>query len=223
VRLEVVNGYHVRFWHDLWCGDRPLKLYYPVLFSLAHFQDAWVVDNLSVVDGVAHWSVVFTRYAQDWEVEMVLSFYEHLYSNRIQHGEVDRLVWNLSKRESFEVKTFYRALASQEAVSFPWKSIWRVKAPKRVSFFVWITAFGKILTHDNLRRSHIVVVEWRCMCKKNEESIDNLLLHCDVARVVWRFFYSLSGVEWVMPRRVLDLLSGWGTSLGRGQVTQIWK
>jgi len=26
-----------------------------------------------------------------------------------------------------------------------------------------------------------------------------------------------------MPRRVLDLLSGWGTLLGRGQVTQIWK
>jgi len=26
-----------------------------------------------------------------------------------------------------------------------------------------------------------------------------------------------------LPRRVLDLLNGWGTSLGRGQVTQIWK
>jgi len=54
---------------------------------------------------------------------MVLSFYEHLYSNWIRHGEVDRLVWNLSKRRSFEEKTFYRALASQEVVSFPWKSI----------------------------------------------------------------------------------------------------
>jgi hypothetical protein len=26
-----------------------------------------------------------------------------------------------------------------------------------------------------------------------------------------------------MPRRVLDLLSSWGNSLGRGQVKQIWK
>jgi hypothetical protein len=109
VQLEVGDGYHVRFWHDLWCGDRPLKLCYPVLFSLAHFQDTGVVDNLSVLDGVAHWSVVFTRYAQNWEVEMVLSFYEHLYSNRIRHGKVDRLV----------VESFYRALVSQEAVSFP--------------------------------------------------------------------------------------------------------
>jgi len=37
------------------------------------------------------------------------------------------------------------------------------------------------------------------------------------------FFYILFGVEWVMSRRVLDLLSSWGNSLGRGQVKQIWK
>jgi hypothetical protein len=59
-----------------------------------------------------------------------------LYSTWIRHGEVDRLVWNLSKRRSFEVKTFYIALACHNAVSFPWKGIWRIKATKRVAFFV---------------------------------------------------------------------------------------
>jgi hypothetical protein len=48
-------------------------------------------------------------------------------------------------------------------------------------------------------------------------------LHCDVARVVWSFFYGLFGVEWVMPRSVLDLLSAWGTLLGRGPVHRVWK
>jgi hypothetical protein len=47
--------------------------------------------------------------------------------------------------------------------------------------------------HDNLRRRHIVVVEWCCMCKKNGESIDHLLLHYDVAWDIWRFFYNLFG------------------------------
>jgi hypothetical protein len=61
-------------------------------------------------------------------------------------------------------------------------------------FFVWTAALGKILTHDNLRRRLIVVLEWCCMCKHGE-SIDHLLLHCDVARVIWSFFYSLFGVE----------------------------
>jgi hypothetical protein len=61
------------------------------------------------------------------------------------------------------------------------------------------------------------------MCKKHGESIDHLLLHCDVVRVVWSSFYSLFGVEWVMPSSVLDLLSGWSTLLGRGPILRIWK
>jgi len=69
-----------------------------------------VVDNLSVVGGVAQWNVLFTRYAQDWEVEMVMTFYKQLYSIQIRHGEVDRVVWNLSKKMNFAVKTFYKAL-----------------------------------------------------------------------------------------------------------------
>jgi len=127
------------------------------------------------------------------------------------------------QEENFEVKTFYKALVCHEAASFPWKGIWRVKAPKRVEFFVWTAALGKILTHDNLRRRGIVVVEWCVMCKKHGESVDHLLLHCDVARVVWSFFYRLFGVEWVMPSSVLDLLTGWGTVLGRGPGFRIWK
>jgi len=154
---------------------------------------------------------------------MVMFFYEQLYSIRIRHGEVDRVVWTLSKRRNFEVKTFHKALVCHEAVSFPWKGIWRVKAPKRVEFFVWTAALRKILTHDNLRRRGIVVEEWCVMWKKHGESVDHLLLHCDVARVVWSSFYSLFGVEWVMPSSVLDLLSGWGTLLGRGPVNRIWK
>jgi hypothetical protein len=54
---------------------------------------------------------------------MVLSFFARLYSHPIRHGAEDMLVWSLSKRGHFEVKSFYKALASQEGSSFPWKSI----------------------------------------------------------------------------------------------------
>jgi hypothetical protein len=63
LRFEVGEGYHICFWHDLWCGNRPLKLCYPALYSIACFLDAWVVDNLSVVGGVAQWNALFTWYA----------------------------------------------------------------------------------------------------------------------------------------------------------------
>jgi hypothetical protein len=54
---------------------------------------------------------------------MVISFYEHLYSSRIRLGEVDRVVWNISKKRNFEVKTFYKALVCHETTYFPWNGI----------------------------------------------------------------------------------------------------
>jgi hypothetical protein len=79
----------------------------------------------------------------------------------------------------------------------------------------------KILMHDNLWRQNIMVVEWCCLCKKNGESIDHILLLCDVVRDIWSYFLMLFGVEWVMPRRVLDLLTSWGNSMGCGQAKTI--
>jgi hypothetical protein len=68
---------------------------------------------------------------------MVLSLYARLYSHLIRHGAEDRVVWIPSKRGLFEVKSFYKVLAIQEGFSFPWKSIWRVNVPLRVSFFLY--------------------------------------------------------------------------------------
>jgi hypothetical protein len=61
------------------------------------------------------------------------------------------------------------------------------------------------------------------MCKKSEESIEHLLLHCKVARDLWRYILTLFGVEWIMPRKVLELLTSWGTSFGYGPVNEIWR
>ena len=52
-------------------------------------------------------------------------------------------------------------------VTFPWKSIWSVEAPRRVAFFVWAAAWGRILTCDNLMRRGYVIVGWCCMCRCN--------------------------------------------------------
>jgi hypothetical protein len=87
------------------------------------------------------------------------------------------------------------------------KNIWRFKSPTRVAFFVWSAALGKILTHDNLRKMNVIVMEWCCLCKKSGESIDHLLLHWKIARDLWSYILILLGVEWVMPRMVLELLN----------------
>ena len=73
----------------------------------------------------------------------------------------DKLWWVPSRKGIFEVKSFYRVLSSLGSICFPWKSIWRSKAPPRVAFFAWTVVCSKILTLDNLRRRGMVVVN-RC-------------------------------------------------------------
>ncbi len=57
------------------------------------------------------------------------------------------------------------------------------------------------------------------MCKKRGESIDHLLIHCEVARELWSSILNLFGVEWVMPRQVIDLLLVREDRLG---MVQLW-
>jgi hypothetical protein len=61
--------------------------------------------------------------------------------------------------------------------------------------FVWAIALRKILMLDHLRKWNIVVVECCCICKKSGESIDHLLLHCEVTRDLWNYILKLFGEE----------------------------
>jgi len=72
-------------------------------------------------------------------------------------------------------------------------------------------ALGKILTLNNLRKRHVIVIDRCCMCKINGETMDHLLLHCEVARVLWNAIFSHFSLSWVMPLRVVDLFACWWT------------
>jgi hypothetical protein len=67
---------------------------------------------------------------------------------------------------------------------FPWKSVWRTKVSLMVALFVWSATLGKILNMENLKKQHVIVVDRCCMCQKNGESVDHLLIHCEVASVI---------------------------------------
>ena len=39
-------GGRIWFWHDCWCGDRPLKVTFPALFEIAAYTEAFVAEML---------------------------------------------------------------------------------------------------------------------------------------------------------------------------------
>jgi len=91
-----------------------------------------------------------------------------------------------------------------------------------VAFFAWTAALGKILTLDNLRKKRVIVIDRCCMCKMNGETVDHLLLHCEVARVLWYAILSRFSLSWVMPLWVIDLFACWWTG-GRSRSAVVWK
>jgi hypothetical protein len=180
VSFEVGDGYRVLFWHDVWCEELPLKLL-PELFTIVCGKDTLVAENMQRQNGNILWNILFTRHVQDWEVEVVSRFFELLYSIKVRYEGDDKICWIPSRRKSFEVKSYYKILSSPIHFSFTWKSIWKVKVPPRVVFFVWTVTLGKSQTLDNLRKMNIIVMELCYMCKNCGESIDHLFIHCRVA------------------------------------------
>ena len=55
------------------------------------------------------------------------------------------------------------------------------------------------------------------MCEKSRESVDHLLLYCEMASALWNTIFSLVGLAWVMSSGVVDLFACW-----KGQFGRLW-
>lgn len=220
----VGEGNRVRLWHDRWCGDIVLKDAFPTLFACTSHQDI-TIDSCFITQGeTLHqtWDVAFNRNFNDWELETMVDFLNFLNSHLPgREGEAE-LRWKWKSSGIFYTKSYYNVLRSNMASkTFPWKSIWGAKAPKRVNFFIWTSAWGKILTNDNLMRQEYVMVNWYCMCQGHCETMDHILLHCPKTVRLCHYVVCSFGVQWVLPATVMDLLFSWRNWLGKHS-SSIW-
>ena len=59
------------------------------------------------------------------------------------------------------------------------------------------------------------------MCKCSGETVDHLLIHCQVARSLWCWILRAFGISWVFSGNVMDLLFSWWNGLGK-HASDIW-
>ena len=64
----------------------------------------------------------------------------------------------------------------------------------------------------------------RCyLCGCEEETINHILLHYRVVRVLWEIVFVLFGIQWVFPETVREVLISWrGPFVGKKR-KKIWK
>ena len=61
-----------------------------------------------------------------------------------------------------------------------------------------------------------------CLWEEDEETIDHLLIHCKIARMLWDIFLSIIGTSWVFPHFIIHTLLAWqGAPVGKKR-KKIW-
>jgi hypothetical protein len=91
-------------------------------------------------------------------VNFFILFLNLLYSFGLKLGDEDKFCWVLSIRGLLDVRSYNNVLIPHNDNLFPWGSIWWKKVSFVVVFFSWSAALGKILTMDNLRKHHVIVL-----------------------------------------------------------------
>ena len=223
IHFEMGVGDRVKLWTDHWCGDSPLQLTFLSVYGIASNKEASVASSLEWlgIEEWRSWDVHFIRRPNDWEMGGVDEFLWTLDSNLPPSVNGDRMRWKLTKNEDFDIRSFYNKLRSPLPIIFPWKGVWKVKVPRRVSFFVWIAVWDRILRGNNLRIRRMDFVDWCIMCPCNGETVDHLLLHCGKANRFWSLVFRSFRISWVLPRSFAGTLFGWWNWLGKHSFS-IW-
>ena len=92
------------------------------------------------------WNLRFYWDFHERELQVAFSFLEFIHS-RIPRGvRSDTSHWCLNGNGKFDTLSYYNNIRGAFASNFPWKGVWKVKIPKRVTFFVWTAVHGQILT-----------------------------------------------------------------------------
>ena len=89
-------------------------------------------------------------------MELVEAFFHILESLNPLIEDGDKM-WCLGLKGEFDIKFFYGAWRGSSSITFPWKSIWPMKAPCRVTFFGWEYSHNQPFEENGLRYYGLVL------------------------------------------------------------------
>ena len=102
-----------------------VKDFFPDLYALVVDGEASVASYLANPSKgeVMHWNPPFVQPFQDWELELVINFFELLYKCLPSSLGGDWVLWTPTKSGIFKIRSYYKAFRGFTCHSFPWKSI----------------------------------------------------------------------------------------------------
>ena len=89
------------------------------------------------------------------------------------------------------------------------KTIWAAGIPSKVQMFTQLVAHGKVNTCDLLQRrrpNQCLSPSWCVLCKKNDEPMNHILMHCPYSNFIWSKVWAEFGLRWVFPKTAAEFL-----------------
>jgi hypothetical protein len=109
-----------------------------------------VVDYMQFSNENLQWNISLIRLVHDWKVDLVISFFDLLYSLRLRQGGGDRIYWIPSKTQTFKVRSFYHWFALPLAPYFRGRAFGELRLllekSSRVGGFLGTLNYGNFLT-----------------------------------------------------------------------------
>jgi hypothetical protein len=94
--------------------------------------------------------------------------------------EEDSMVWQFSSNGRYSVQSLYKIVNFRGIQPVLIPSLWEIKIPPRVQYFLWLLSKNKLLTRDNLSKRR-KVEDPTCLFCNEHESVNHLFFECAVA------------------------------------------
>ena len=165
----------------------------------------------------------FSKRLNNWEVVVMECFFQRLQGRRMCRDVDYQVVWTKSKDSKFTVKSLYKALEPEKQSDFLAIVIWNSWVLPRVGFFAWEATWNKVLTLDRIQRGRWALANRCYLCLSEEESLDCILLHCNMARILRHLLFALFEMSWVLPFSIRETLLGWHGSFVGKKRKKVWR
>jgi ribonuclease HI len=182
--------------------------------SINPFLDPWIPKSGNFKPFCIHQSLPITvkdlmlSNSNSWDIPKLNSYF-HLDDVNIikdipisSNNRPDILVWHYTAKGNYTVKSGYnlalqlhKALKCNASTSNPpnrtdltstsWKSIWKLKAQRKIRSFLWRALNNGLATKDNLFKRKISDSPNCPVCDHHTESINHCLFECHHAKIAW--------------------------------------
>ncbi|GLU05147.1 hypothetical protein SLE2022_222630 [Rubroshorea leprosula] len=225
-KWKVGDGSCVKFWSDIWVGDKSLKNLFPRLFAMSTNREGLLQDmGLWGTDGWV-WDCRWRHGCRGRAASEEEQLRELINGVKLKIDGVDSWRWIHSGDGSYSVKVAYDFLTPKVSIlDGKWsKIIWSKYVPSKLSVFGWRLFLNRLATRENLCKRGIVLLgeDVGCgLCHEGVEQLQHIFCECKGVWIVWMKILDWWGLQSVLPNNLFGLVEYVVYGIGGGRLKEL--